>query len=56
MKTVLAPNAPWYPKEKPKKKTGMAKREDIDKNFTKWANTIRLDCAKVFGEKKNDRI
>jgi hypothetical protein len=55
VKTVLAKGAPWpddYKVEKPKfrKKPGRSKPDITDKNFTKWANTQRLDCAKVFGD------
>ena len=55
MKTVLAPGAPWHqPIKKPeiRKKPGRSKPEEIDKKFTKWANTQRLDCSKVFGDAK----
>lgn len=56
MKTVLAPNAPWYDpsdliwpvKEvkqpyiarKPQKRTHRAKPVDIDKNFEAWLSSI----------------
>jgi hypothetical protein len=48
MKTVLAPNAPWY---KPKE-IKRAKPEVIDKNFEKWAAKQKVDWAKILGEKK----
>lgn len=55
MKTVLAKGAPWpddYKVKKPqiRKKGERAKPQNIDKNFTKWANTQRLECEKVFGD------
>ena len=53
MKTVLAPGAPWYPKEKPghKYKTKPGKSDPIqtNKNFEKWAKKQKVDFKKVFG-------
>ena len=53
MKTVLAPNAPWYdlndvirpitpvkPPPKPAKRTHRAKPSDIDKRFETWLSTL----------------
>ena len=53
MKTILAPNAPWYdlndvirpimpvkPPPKPAKRTHRAKPSDIDKKFEAWLSSI----------------
>lgn len=49
MKTVLAPNAPWYPivngaakknNLAPQKRTHRAKPSNIDKNFEAWLSTL----------------
>ena len=56
MKTVLAPNAPWYTAEelvwpegivkkpyvpkKPEKRSQRAKPSEIDKKFEEWLSTV----------------
>ena len=49
MKTVLAPNAPWY---KPPEKKEKSDPKITDKNFEKWMVKQKVDWAKILGEKK----